>query len=289
MKRSQLSLALLALLAFVISTTPIFFSAQKEEVQKVGKGITKRVRRIAGKDRLDGVLAGRTKVLDLTYPLNSQTPYWPGENYTPFKFEFFTSYEKDHVLSGRYSTPEHLGTHIDAPNHFEPGGIPVDQIAMDDLFGYGVVINVRGKAAANPDYRVSPADIQDWEKKNREIPDGSIVLAYTGWGERVADPKKFQNRDSKNVMHFPGWSTDALDFLLRARNINAIGIDTMSIDYGPSTDFAVHHLLMSSGKYGLENVANLEQMPARGAFLIVAPIKIQGGSGGQARIYALVE
>lgn len=268
---------------------PAYLTAQMEEVQKVGKGITKRVRRITGKDRLDGVLARRTKVVDLSYPLNDKTPYWPAANYEPFKLEFFSTIEKDKVLSGKYCTPEHLGTHVDAPNHFERGMVPVDQIALDDLFGYAVVINVRAKAAANPDYRVSPSDLQEWEKKNREIPDGAIVLAYTGWGERVESPEKYQNKDSRGIMHFPGWSTEAVDFLLRARNINAIGIDTLSIDYGPSKDFAVHHQLMTAGKYGIENVANLEQLPPRGAFVIVAPVKIQGGSGGQARVYALIE
>ncbi len=277
-----------ALTASLFASLPLY-TAQKQEMQKVGKEISKRVRRISGKDRLDGVLAGRTKVLDLTYPINAQSPYWPAAGYEPFKFEFFTSLAKDHVLSGKYCTPEHLGTHIDAPAHFEEGGVTVDKMALDDLFGYGVVINVRGKAAANPDYRVSPADLQEWERKNREIPDGAIVLAYTGWGERIGSPEKYQNRDSQGVMHFPGWSPEAIDFLLKARNINGIGIDTLSIDYGPSKDFAAHHLLLSGGKYGLENVANLYQMPPRGAFLIVSPIKIQGGSGGQARIYALIE
>ena len=288
MKKSHLLLIVVIVLGLCF-VLPGHLPAQKEEAQKVGKEITKRARRIAGKDRLDGVLAGRTRVLDLTYPLNARTPYWPAPNYEPLKHEFFATLEKDGVLSGRYCAPEHLGTHVDAPNHFERGGIPVDKIPLDDLFGYAVVINVRRKAASNPDYRVSPADLQDWERKNHEIPDGAIVLAYTGWGERVDNLAQYQNKDSEGVMHFPGWSTEAVDFLLRARNINAIGIDTLSMDYGPSKDFAVHHLLMSAGKYGLENVAHLDQMPPRGGFLIVSPIKIEGGSGGQARIYALIE
>lgn len=285
-RRLQPMIAVLSLLV-LCAGLPLY--AQKEEAQKVGHEISKRVRRVTGKDRLDGVLSRRTRVVDLTYPLNAGTPYWPADNYQPFKLEFFATLEKDHVKSGKYCTPEHLGTHVDAPNHFEAGGLPVDRIAFDDLFGYAVVINVRAKAAANPDYRITPADLQEWERRNHEIPDGAIVLAYTGWGERVNNPEKYQNRDKNGVMHFPGWSTEALDFLLHARNINAIGIDTLSIDYGPSKDFTVHHQLMRAGKYGIENVANLENLPPRGAFLIVAPIKIQGGSGGQARIFALTE
>jgi kynurenine formamidase len=288
MKRLHICLMLVAVFCLILGASSQV-SAQKEEAQKVGKVITKRARGVAGKDRLDGVLTRRTKVLDLTYPLNERTPYWPAANYEPFKLEFFSTLEKDHVLSGKYCTPEHLGTHVDAPSHFVRGAPSVDSIPLDDLFGYAVVINVRGKAAANPDYRIAPADIQEWERKNREIPDGSIVLAYTGWGERVSNPEKYQNKDSRGVMHFPGWSTEALDFLLHARNINAIGIDTLSIDFGPSTDFEVHHELMNANKYAIENVGNLEQMPAKGAFLIVSPIKIQGGSGGQARVYALIE
>jgi kynurenine formamidase len=283
---------LILLVGVLWSSTCLFPShlfAQKEEVQKAGKEITKRARGIAGKDRLDGIMSKRTRVLDLTYPLNAQTPYWPGAGYEPFKLEFFSSLEKDHVLSGKYCTPEHLGTHVDSPSHFEQGGLTADKIAPEDLFGYAVVIDVRGKAAANPDYRVSPADIQEWERKNHEIPAGAIVMLYTGWGERVGSFERYQNKDSRGIMHFPGWSTDALDFLLRARNIKAIGIDTLSIDYGPSTDFSVHHDLMRAGKYSIENIANLEQMPPKGAFLIVSPIKIQGGSGGQARVFALLE
>jgi kynurenine formamidase len=203
--------------------------------------------------------------------------------------EFFATIEKDHVLSGKMSFDEHTGTHLDAPNHFVAGQVSVDKIPLKQLFGPAVVLDVRQKAASNADYQLSPSDIADFERAHGRIPDHAIVFMYSGWDERWNDYEKYKNADAKKVMHFPGFSGEAVKLLVEERNISGIGIDTLSVDYGMSTDFMVHHIAHGKGKFHLENVANLGSIPAVGAFVIVAPIKVEHGTGGPARIFALVK
>lgn len=249
----------------------------------VGAGCTKQ-----GGDRLDQLFSGELTVIDLTYPLNDSSPYWPGPTYNPFRLDTLATLEKDGVLSLAYCTPEHLGTHLDAPNHFAEGQIPVDQIAVTDLFAPAAVVDVVAKCETDPDYRLTKQDLLDWEAANGRLPSGAVVLMYTGWGKRWNDYEAYKNEDDEGRMHFPGFSEEAARFLVEERDIKGIGIDDLSVDYGLSTDFVVHHVVNGAGKYHLENVANLERLPARGARLIVAPIKIEGGSGGQARVFAVL-
>ncbi len=237
---------------------------------------------------LMSVIEGRARVIDLTYPLNERNAFWPGANYHHFKHEIIVRLETHGVYSGRYSTPEHLGTHIDAPNHFEPHQPSVDQIPLNKLIGPAVVIDVRAQSATNPDYRVSIDDILTWEANHGTIPKGAIVLMHSGWGERWNDYDRYKNADTSGVLHFPAFSEEAALFLAEKRDVKALGVDTLSVDHGPSQDFPVHHVFNSRGKWLLENLDNLEKLPARGATLIVAPIKIEGGSGGQARVWAIV-
>ncbi len=237
---------------------------------------------------LDTLSGGKTRVIDLTYPLNSKNAYWPGESYQGFKHEILASLERDKVYSGKYSTPEHLGTHIDAPIHFEPDQPTVDKLTLEDLVGEAVVIDVSLKAEANPDYRLKVEDITNWEKDHGTVPEGAIVLLHTGWGRRWTDYERYKNADENGRLHFPGFSRESALFLADNRKVKALGIDTLSVDYGPSPDFPVHHIFNSRGRWLLENLANLDKLPPKGATLIIAPIKIEGGSGGQARIWALV-
>ena len=237
---------------------------------------------------LEGIAGGSTEVIDLGHALNSKNPYWPGPGYEPFKFEFFATIEKDHVLSGRMALAEHTGTHLDAPNHFVAGQASVDKIPLKQLFGPGVVLDVRQQVMGNPDYQLTTDDIANFERTHGRIPDNAVVFMYTGWDERWADYEKYKNADAKKVLHFPGFSTDATHLLVDQRNIAGLGIDTLSVDYGMSTDFMVHHISHGKGKFHLENVANLGAIPATGAFVIVAPMKIENGTGGPARIFALV-
>lgn len=237
---------------------------------------------------LEDVMEGRASVIDLTYPLNGRNAYWPSGDYTPFKFEVIANIKRDMVFSGRYSTPEHLGTHIDAPNHFELNQPSVDQIPFEQMVGPAIVIDVRDKTERNPDYALSQSDILLWEKMNGQIPDGSIVLLNTGWSKLWHDFEGYKNRDNNGQMHFPGYSKESANFLIEKRRVKGIGIDTLSGDCGNCSDFSVHHIINGAGKFILENIANLDKLPPKGATLIIAPIKIEGGSGGQCRIWALL-
>lgn len=237
---------------------------------------------------LENVMEGKASIIDLTYPLNEKNAYWPVGNYTPFKYEVIANIKKDMVFSGRYSTPEHLGTHIDAPNHFELSQPSVDEIPFEQLVGPAIVIDVTDKVERNPDYGLSQSDILLWEKMNGQIPDGAIVLLNTGWSKRWNNFEDYKNKDNNGWMHFPGYSKEATGFLVEKRHIKGVGIDTLSGDCGNCSDFPVHHSINGAGKFILENVANLDKLPPKGATLIIAPIKIEGGSGGQCRIWALM-
>lgn len=237
---------------------------------------------------LEKAMRGEARIIDLGYSLNSATPYWPGGTYTPFKFETIATLEKDRVFSGKFEMPEHLGTHLDAPNHFATKQIPVDQIEPRDLIAPLVVLDVSAQVAANPDYTLTMNDLKQWETANGHVPAGAVVMLRTGWAKRYQDYPAYKNQDAAGVMHFPGYSVEAAQYLVQQHNIKGLGIDTLSVDPGISQDFAVHHAVHGAGRYHLENVANLEQLPPTGAIGLIAPIKIEGGSGGPARIFALL-
>ncbi|MBC8553267.1 MAG: cyclase family protein [Candidatus Brocadiales bacterium] len=236
----------------------------------------------------EDVVNGNCTIIDLTYPLNKSNAYWPAPSYAPFTYKTVATLKDDGVFSGAYSTPEHLGTHIDAPNHFEDSQLSVDKLSLDTLVGPATVIDISAKVANNVDYELTVADIIDWEEANGRIQERSIVLLNTGWWRRWDDYEEYKNVDDAGKLHFPGYSADAAVFLIDKRGINGIGIDTLSADCGMSVDFAVHHIINGAGKYILENVSNLDKLPTTGATLIIAPIKIEGGSGGQTRIWAIL-
>jgi kynurenine formamidase len=192
------------------------------------------------------------------------------------------------VLSKAFSSPEHLGTHLDAPNHFEPNRPSVDEIPPGQLFAHGVLMDVSGPASADADYLLSLEDVHHFESEYGRIPDGAVVLAYTGWSKFWDNQTRYSNRDVMGKLHFPGFSSAAVDFLINERHVRGIGLDTMSVDHGLSRDFPVHHLLGKADCYGLENLARLDQLPPTGFYLIVAPMKIETGSGGPARVFAVV-
>lgn len=182
---------------------------------------------------------------------------------------------------------EHYGTHLDAPAHFPPGQATVDQIPVKHLFGPAVVIDVRVEGEKDADYLAPAGKIEDWERAHGRIPEGAIVLLRTGWSARWPDARRYRNQDAQGKMHFPGFSAEAARLLID-RKASGIGCDTMSVDFGASSDFAVHHLALGAGLYHLENLSDLSGVPESGAFLVVAPIKLEGGSGGAVRVFALV-
>jgi kynurenine formamidase len=237
----------------------------------------------------EDVAAGRAAIVDLTYSLNAKNPYWPGPGYTPFQLTPIATLEKNGVLSQAFCTPEHLGTHLDAPNHFEAKQPDVSALPPDSLFARGVVIDVTGAVAANPDYRLTTAEITRWEGEHGPIPSEAVVFLHTGWGAYWNNYSRYTNRDARGTMHFPGYAAEAARFLIDERKAKGVGIDTLSMDYGLSRDFVVHHVVLKARRYGLENVANLDRLPPRGFFVVVAPIKIEHGSGGPTRIFAVLE
>jgi kynurenine formamidase len=154
-----------------------------------------------------------------------------------------------------------------------------------------IVVNVESVCARNPDYRISVADLTGWEKQNGRIPENSILLIYTGWGKYWPDKKRYLGTDKKGDvagLHFPGLSREAAEFVVTQRKVNGVGIDTASIDYGQSKDFVAHQVLAAAGLYNLENVANVDRLPATGTSLIALPMKIHGGTGAPVRIVATV-
>ncbi len=235
---------------------------------------------------LDGIPSGKTRVVDLSYAINDKLVPWPGDEKV-FEAKTNATVEKDGYYTRSFWMLEHYGTHLDAPIHFPPGKATVDQIEARKFFGPAVVIDVRAEAAQNADYLLSISKIEEWEKEHGRIPSGGIVLLRTGWSSRWPDIGKYRNQDAQGTMHFPGFSGPAAKFLID-RKVSGLGCDTLSADFGASKDFLVHHLSLGAGLYHLENLADLSALPEAGAFLMVAPIKLEGGSGGPVRVFAIL-
>jgi kynurenine formamidase len=224
------------------------------------------------------------RIMDLGHSLAESDPTWSGEK--SFSRTAVASLGKDGYAAGKFATEEHFGTHVDAPAHFSSDGATVDRIPADELVRPGVCINIETQAARDDDYRLAPSDIEAFERAHGTIPAGTIVLIATGWDRRWPDAARYMNTRDR-VKHFPGLTVEATRVLARDRKVAAIGIDTPSIDYGPSTEFESHHTSMPLGVYHIENAANLTTLPPTGFTVVVAPIDIKGGSGGPARMFAL--
>ena len=232
-----------------------------------------------------------SKLVDLTHVFDDKAIYWPtAKSFTWEKESWGRNAQGDWYTAGRYSASEHGGTHLDAPIHFAEGKQTVDQIPIDKLVGPAIVIDVSAAVATDRDYRLSPGDIAAWEAKHGRIPANSIVLVHTGWGKFWGDKKAYLGTDKAgdtSNLHFPGISKEAAA-LLAERKVDAVGLDTPSLDHGPSRDFAAHRAFAAANVYGLENVANLDRLPPIGATLIALPMKIKGGTGGPTRIIAII-
>ena len=236
-------------------------------------------------DLLAGIASGKTHLADLSYAISDKLVPWPGDKRW-FEAQVNATVEKNGYFTRSFWMLEHYGTHLDAPAHFPPGKATVEQIPAAQLFGEAVVIDVRSEGQKNADYQVPAARVEAWEKQHGRIPAGAIVLLRTGWSTRWPDAQSYRGLDAQGKMHFPGLSAEAAKLLI-ARKVSGLGCDTMSVDPGNSEDFAVHHLALGAGLYHLENLADLSAVPESGAFLIVAPIKLEGGSGGAVRVFAL--
>lgn len=229
-------------------------------------------------------------LIDLTYPFDERTIYWP--NNAPFHWEK-SSWGHTHqgywYASGVFSASEHGGTHLDAPIHFAESGWSVDQIPVSHLTAKAVVLDIRSQASANPDYMLQVKDITQWEKQHGTIPKNSIVFLLTGWGQFWPDPVRYLGSNTPQdsaTLHFPGFSGDAVSVLVNQRAIYGIGIDTASIDPGQSRTFKAHQVLGKANCFAIENVAHLERIPLHGALVTALPMKIKGGTGGPVRVIA---
>lgn len=234
------------------------------------------------------------KWIDLSHDFSEETIYWPTAEGFKLEtvFQGFTD-EGFFYESHNFSAAEHGGTHIDAPIHFAEGKQTVDEIPLERLIGPAVVIDVSAKALPNPDYQVGIEDFKTWEAKHGKIADGSIVFLSTGYARFWPDKVKYMGTDKRGpeavkLLHFPGLDPEAAKWLVENRNINAIGLDTPSIDYGQSKLFESHQILFEENIPAFENVANLDKLPPTGAHIIALPMKIKGGSGGPTRIIATV-
>ena len=203
----------------------------------------------------------------MTYAISDKLPTWPGDEHA-FEAKTVATPEKDGYFARGFWMLEHFGTHMDAPAHFPPGKLTLDQIPVAHFFGPAEVIDVREEVTKNADYRLTAARVEKWEADHGRIPAGAIVLLRTGWDSRWPDQARYRNSDAQGSMHFPGFSTEAAKLLI-SRGAVGLGIDTLSIDYGPSKDFEVHRTDLPAGLFNLENVANLGKLPETGAFLIV--------------------
>jgi kynurenine formamidase len=240
-----------------------------------------------GADSADAAPARRfNSVVDLTHTMSADFPTFLGVPGIEMDKKF--DFKKDGFNLFWWRISEHAGTHLDAPIHFSESGASADKIAADTLVVPLAVIDVTAKAARNPDYLLTREDIAAWEKKHRRLPANCCVAMNSGWSQHAGNAGKYTGKDGSGVLHFPGIDPDAAAWLMQERKVLGLAVDTLSLDHGPSKDFKVHYAWLPSGRWGLENVANLDKVPASGATLVVGLAKVKDATGGPARLLALV-
>jgi len=242
------------------------------------------------------VVVSKETIVDLTHSFSEESIYWVTAKEFELDIVAQGETEKGYYYSANnFATAEHGGTHIDAPIHFAKNKQSVEQIPLEKLMGTALKIDVSSKAMENPDYQIGISDFTDWEKnQNMRIPEGSIVLLETGHSRFYPDKEKYLGTDQRGeaaiaLLHFPGLSPEAATWLVENRTVNAVGIDTPSIDYGQSAYFKTHVTLLSVNIPAFENLTNLDKLPAVGFEVIALPMKIKGGSGAPLRIIAVLE
>jgi kynurenine formamidase len=220
---------------------------------------------------------------DLTHVFTEGFPVFTGD---PPARETLFSIPTAGFYSQKWTFGEHSGTHMDAPGHFVLGGRLSPQITPQELLVPIVVIDISARAASNPDAVVTVDDVRGFERGHGRIPDGALVAMNSGWAAKVGNPLAFKGGASFPNYHFPGWSADAAIWLAQNRDVTGIGVDTLSLDPGNSSTFPVHVNFLRTDRYGLENLNNLDKIPARGALAYVGLIPWEEGSGGPARVIA---
>jgi kynurenine formamidase len=233
-------------------------------------------------------------IVDLSHAYGEDTVFWP----TAERFKLQVVAEGDtpggyYYAANNFTTAEHGGTHLDAPVHFARGRHAADEVPLDRLVGPAVVVDVTQACEQNADYLVKVADLEAFERARGRIPDGAILLIRTGFSQRWPDAARYLGTAERGAgavpkLHFPGIDPATAKWLLANRKIDAIGIDTASIDYGQSTTYETHRLLYEANIPGLENLNALDRLPATGASVVALPMKIRGGSGAPLRAIAIL-
>jgi kynurenine formamidase len=236
-------------------------------------------------NRPSSATVAEPQIIDLGHALSDASPTWTGTKL--YSRTATADFAANGYAAGGFTTDEHFGTHVDAPAHFARGRWTVDQIPAERLMRPGVCIDVESRLRGNDDYRVTADDIREFERVHGAIPKDSVVFIRTGWDNRWDEPALYMNTQA-GVKHFPGLSVDAAKMLAEERLVAGIGIDTASIDYGASQQFEAHRATQVMNVYHIENATRLAQLPPTGFTVIVAPVKIEGGSGAPARVFALV-
>ena len=237
------------------------------------------------------LMPGEAKLIDLTYPLSPDSLYWPiGSRFEHQQLDWGMSEGGYWYASAAFSSPEHLGTHLDAPIHFGENGWANADIPIERLFAHGVVIDITSKSNASADATLSVDDIEAWEQRNDTLQEGSIVIVRTGWASGWPDWETYYGSSTPTdvaTLHFPGISPEAAQALVN-RGIFGVGIDTASIDPGNSSTFEAHQILAAANVFNLENLTNVDGLPEAGFDIIALPMKIKDGTGGPARVVAIV-
>jgi kynurenine formamidase len=233
---------------------------------------------------LPALAQGASTAVDLTHTLSPEFPTFFGVPGISMTQKFNWNEHKFNLFE--LTVNEHTATHIDAPLHFSENGASVDAIPVESLVCPLCVVDIRAKAAENPDAQVTPDDLKAWVAANGAIPDGACVAMNSGWAAKASGPE-FRTGGVDDKLHFPGFHIEATQMLLETGAV-AMAVDTLSLDHGPSPDFATHYAWLPTGRFGIECVANLDAVPAAGATLVVGAPKHKGGSGGPARLIALV-
>jgi kynurenine formamidase len=226
------------------------------------------------------------QIIDLTHPIHPNIPIWPGDPAT--EFETVSQIEKNGYFLRKFSMGEHSGTHINAPNSFYTEGASIDTYSPQSLVCPAIAIDIRDQSLANPDYSLTIDDVLNWERQHKLIEPENLVLLYTGWQAKWDDEQAFFNRDDRGICHFPGFGTAATQFLLEERSIAGIGTDTHGVDPGRDQSFAVNKLILEKQLIVLENLANLDLLPAAEFTLAIGIMRLLGGSGSPVSVLAFV-
>jgi kynurenine formamidase len=226
------------------------------------------------------------KIVDLTHSIHPNIPIWPGD--PAIEFATVSQIEPEGYFLRKFSMGEHSGTHMNAPNSFYSGGASIDGYPPQSLVMPAIAIDIRDKSLVNPDYTLTIDDVLNWEQQHRFIEPGNMIILYTGWQQKWDNEGDFFNRDNCGICHFPGFGKSVTKFLLKERLISGVATDTHGVDPGQDESFDVNKLVLKEQRIVLENLSNLDQLPAANITLVIGILRLLGGSGSPVSVLAFV-